>query len=61
LKNASGVAIFTEREEIKSLDLERIYSSMHKPALLFDGRNLLNKEALEKIGFMVHAIGKSSR
>jgi len=59
-KDASAVAVLTEWEEFNSLDWERIYSSMQKPALLFDGRNLLNKQALEKIGFIVHAIGKSS-
>ena len=31
---------------------------MLKPAFVFDGRNLLNDEELEKIGFIYQAIGK---
>jgi UDPglucose 6-dehydrogenase len=30
---------------------------MKKPAFVFDGRNLLNAEALTKIGFVYQAIG----
>ena len=30
---------------------------MSKPAFIFDGRNILDHEALRKIGFEVHAIG----
>jgi UDPglucose 6-dehydrogenase len=30
---------------------------MLKPAFVFDGRNILNKAALEKIGFIYQAIG----
>ena len=30
---------------------------MLKPAFVFDGRNLLNKTELEKIGFIYQAIG----
>ena len=47
-----------EWDEFKELDFERIYKSMAKPAFVFDGRNLLDHDALRKIGFEVHAIGK---
>lgn len=30
---------------------------MHSQAFLFDGRNLIDREALRAIGFEVHAIG----
>ena len=36
-----------------------IYQLMEKPAVLFDGRNLLDHAALFKIGFNVHAIGRA--
>ena len=31
---------------------------MNKPAFIFDGRNILDKRKLEKIGFIYKAIGK---
>ncbi len=57
-KDAHAIAIITEWDEFKDLDWNRIYQNMKKPAFLFDGRNLLNHEELEKIGFKVKAIGK---
>ncbi|WP_114752537.1 UDP-glucose 6-dehydrogenase [Pleomorphovibrio marinus] len=56
-ENSHAVAILTEWDEFKDYDWQRIYDSMLKPAHIFDGRNLLDKEALRKIGFQVHAIG----
>jgi UDPglucose 6-dehydrogenase len=55
---AHAIAVVTEWDEFKKLDFESIYESMPKPAFLFDGRNLLNHEALRAIGFTVSAIGK---
>ena len=33
---------------------------MKKPAWIFDGRNLLDSIALEKLGFKIYSIGKSA-
>ena len=52
-----AIAIMTEWDEFKSYDWQKIYNSMSKPAFIFDGRSLLDKEALEKIGFAVYSIG----
>ena len=57
-EGAHALAVLTEWDEFKDLDYERIYKSMAKPAFVFDGRNILDHEALRKIGFEVHAIGK---
>ena len=57
LKDAHGIAILTEWDEFKSYDWQKIYDAMLKPAFVFDGRNLLDKAALEKIGFVYQAIG----
>lgn len=57
-EGSHAIAVLTEWDEFKSLDYERIYKSMAKPAFLFDGRNILDHDALRKIGFEVHAIGK---
>ena len=56
-KNAHAIAVLTEWDEFKSYDWQKIYDNMLKPAFVFDGRNLLNRAALEKIGFVYKAIG----
>ncbi len=55
---AHGVAVLTEWDEFKEADYSRVLDGMHKPAFIFDGRNLLNHDTLRKIGFEVYAIGK---
>jgi UDPglucose 6-dehydrogenase len=56
-KGAHAVAVLTEWDVYKSLDYTKIYASMQKPAFIFDGRNILNREALYDIGFNVYSIG----
>jgi UDPglucose 6-dehydrogenase len=56
-KNAHAIAILTEWDEFKNYDWQKIYDNMQKPAFVFDGRNLLNKNELEKIGFIYQEIG----
>ena len=56
-KNAHAIAILTEWDEFKTYDWQKIYDNMLKPAFVFDGRNVLNKTELEKIGFIYQAIG----
>jgi len=55
---AHALAILTEWDEFKTLDYKKIYDSMAKPAFVFDGRNILDHDALREIGFEVYAIGK---
>lgn len=57
-KDAHAVAILTEWDEFKSYDWQRIKQSMKSPSFIFDGRKLLNKEELEKLGFIYYAIGE---
>lgn len=57
-KGAHAIAIMTEWDEFKTYDYKAIHDAMEKPAFIFDGRNLLDHEALRKIGFEVYAIGK---
>lgn len=56
-KDAHAIAILTEWDEFKTYDWQKIYDTMLKPAFVFDGRNILNKEELEKIGFIYQGIG----
>jgi UDPglucose 6-dehydrogenase len=57
-KDAHAVAILTEWDEFKDYNWQRIYDNMMKPAFVFDGRNILGRQKLEKIGFKFYAIGK---
>lgn len=55
---AHGIAILTEWDEFMSVDFEKIYESMYKPAFMFDGRNVIDKLSVENIGFKFYSIGK---
>lgn len=57
-KNAHAIAILTEWDEFRQLNWQRIYDNMLKPAFVFDGRNIIDAPALEKIGFKVYQVGK---
>lgn len=57
LEKAHAVAVLTEWDEFKSYDWQRIYNNMQKPAFVFDGRNVLDRAALETIGFIYKGIG----
>ena len=56
-KDAHAIAVLTEWDEFKTYDWQKIYDNMLKPAFIFDGRNILNKDELEKIGFIYQGIG----
>jgi UDPglucose 6-dehydrogenase len=58
LNGAHAVAVLTEWDEFKVYDWQKIYDAMNKPAFVFDGRNILNREELEQIGFVYQAIGR---
>lgn len=60
LEAAHSIAILTEWDEFKSYDWQRIYDNMQKPAFIFDGRNILDHQRLEAIGFEVYTIGKGN-
>jgi UDPglucose 6-dehydrogenase len=57
-EGAHAIAVITEWALYKTLDYARIFRSMEKPAFVFDGRNILDREALFELGFNVFAIGK---
>jgi len=58
---AHAIAILTEWDAFKTLDYQRIYDSMQKPAFIFDGRNIADIPKLQAIGFQCWAVGKSLR
>ena len=55
--NADAIVISTEYDEFKNYNWEKLYSIVTKPALIFDGRILLDRNKLEKIGFNIYQIG----
>ena len=55
-----AIAILTEWDEFKTYDWKKIYDNMLKPAFVFDGRNLLDKKEMAKIGFTYIAVGSSN-
>ena len=57
MNEAHCIAILTEWDEFKTFDWQRIYNNMCKPAFIFDGRNILDKEIMEEIGFNYRSIG----
>ena len=60
-KDAHAIAILTEWDIFKTYDWKKIYEQMHKPAFIFDGRNLLDGEMLSRIGFKYQSIGSAKK
>ena len=48
----------TEWDEFKNYDWDDIYKKMKKPAFVFDGRNILNIEEMDRIGFNYTGLGR---
>ncbi len=59
--DAHAIAVLTEWDEFKTVDSGRVFQSMRQPAFIFDGRNILDRDKLVKIGFEVHSIGRPSK
>ena len=57
-KGAHAIAIMTEWKDYKGLDYKKIYAGMERPSFIFDGRNILDHQALFKIGFNVFPLGQ---
>ena len=55
---AHAVVVCTEWDQFTTLDYERVYQLMEKPAFIFDGRLILDHQKLMEIGFQVEAVGK---
>src|SRR5438876_1102965 len=55
--SADGVALITEWNEFKFLNLERLRSVMRRP-VVFDGRNLWVTERMRRLGFEYYSIGR---
>merc|ERR1711920_126471 len=58
VEQAHSIIILTEWDEFRNYDYKKYYEMMMKPASLFDGRNMVDHDLMEKIGYSVHAIGR---
>lgn len=56
-KDSHAIAVLTEWDEFVNYDWAKIHKAMQKPAFIFDGRGILNKDLLENIGFSYYKIG----
>jgi len=59
-KNAHAVAVLTEWDQFKNYNWSMIFNHMLKPAFVFDGRRILEKEKLKTIGFNYYRIGEAN-
>lgn len=60
-KNKEAIVIATEWKEFREIDWHTVYTHMNKPAFVFDGRMLVDADALRQIGFKVKVIGRGER
>ena len=53
-----AIAVMTEWDEFKKYNWETIFEKMMKPAFLFDGRAIFDREIMKGIGFDIYTIGR---
>ncbi len=56
-KGSHAIAVLTDWDEFIEYDWVKIYHNMEKPAFIFDGRKILDRGKLQKIGFEIFTIG----
>ena len=52
------IAVMTEWDHFKTLDFDRIYKSMEKPAFVFDGRNIYSPQKLAEYDIKYYGVGR---
>jgi UDPglucose 6-dehydrogenase len=57
VKNADLLAVLTEWNEFKQLDLEKVKGLMKK-AVLIDGRNIYDPQLVKELGFAYYGVGR---
>ena len=57
-ESASVLVVLTEWDEFKWLDFEKVSHTLERPAVV-DGRNLLDRNALVRLGFQYDGIGRA--
>jgi UDPglucose 6-dehydrogenase len=57
-RGADGIAVVTEWNEFRHLDLARIRRSMRRPVMV-DGRNVYDPRQMQELGFVYRGIGRN--
>eukprot|EP00188_Purpureofilum_apyrenoidigerum_P000371 Plantae.Rhodophyta-Purpureofilum_apyrenoidigerum.ctg11596.p1 GENE.Plantae.Rhodophyta-Purpureofilum_apyrenoidigerum.ctg11596~~Plantae.Rhodophyta-Purpureofilum_apyrenoidigerum.ctg11596.p1 ORF type:complete len:492 (+),score=102.42 Plantae.Rhodophyta-Purpureofilum_apyrenoidigerum.ctg11596:125-1477(+) len=57
-RNAHAIVVATEWDEFSKVNYNDVYETMSKPAFFFDGRNIVDRKAIQDIGFITYSIGK---
>jgi len=57
LRGADALLIFTEWNEFRSPDFERMHHALREP-LIFDGRNLYDRATMARYDFEYHSVGR---
>ena len=55
--HADALVLFTEWQEFRSVDLERLRGTMARP-LVIDGRNMFSSDEMRRLGFEYSSIGR---
>ena len=58
IEKSNLLVICTEWDEFINLDWNKIYHKMENNSWVYDGRNILDRDKLEKIGFKTFFIGQ---
>ncbi len=57
ISGSEALIMCTEWDEYKKLDMKKLFALMVTP-IIFDGRNLFNRNEAKKLGFKYHGVGK---
>ena len=57
VKGVDALAILTEWNEFKQIDLDKVKKAMKTP-LIFDGRNIYDPAVMKKLGFTYYSTGR---
>jgi len=58
LSGADALCIFTEWNEFKEIDLNKVKSLLEKP-VVFDGRNIYDPKKMRELGFTYFSVGRN--
>ncbi len=58
IKDSLAIVILTEWDQFKSLPWNKYINFVKQPSNIFDGRNILDKEGLENLGYNFYSIGR---
>src|SRR5258708_23178784 len=56
-RKADALAVLTEWNEFRSIDLKRLRTSMRRPVIV-DGRNIWEPDQMRNLGFVYRGIGR---